>query len=66
MSSDRFRALIRILDPADRLLLECRIVDAWDYADIATRLGVPRADVVRRVHHLRTQLRRQAKTLGAT
>jgi DNA-directed RNA polymerase specialized sigma24 family protein len=41
------------------------MVDGWDYATIAFRLGIPRADLVKRVHRLRTGLRRKVKTLGA-
>jgi len=57
----------RNLAPDDHRLLECRIVDGWRYADIATRLGVPRNTLVDvdRMHRLRTDLRRKAKVLGA-
>jgi DNA-directed RNA polymerase specialized sigma24 family protein len=57
-------ALIRDLTEPDRVLLEARIVDGWDYAEIAHRLGIPRADLVKRVHQIRTDLRRKAKALG--
>ena len=58
-------SLLRDLTEADRALLESRIVDGWDYATIALRLGVPRADLVKRVQRIRTDLRRRAKALGA-
>jgi hypothetical protein len=32
--------------------LECRIVDGWQYDDIAAQLGVPRDVLVDRVHLL--------------
>jgi DNA-directed RNA polymerase specialized sigma24 family protein len=57
-------ALVRELPQPDRVLLEWRIVDGWDYDIIALRLGVPRADLVKRVHRIRTDLRRMAKALG--
>jgi DNA-directed RNA polymerase specialized sigma24 family protein len=41
------------------------MVDGWDYATIARRLGIPRADLMKRVHQIRTKLRRKAKALGA-
>jgi DNA-directed RNA polymerase specialized sigma24 family protein len=56
-------AILRDLTEPDRVLLEWRMVDGWDYATIALRLGVPRADLVKRVHRIRTDLRRKAKTL---
>ena len=43
------RALVRDLTEPDRVLLEWRVVDGWDYAEIAIRLGIPRADLVKRV-----------------
>jgi DNA-directed RNA polymerase specialized sigma24 family protein len=58
-------ALVRDLTDPDRALLEARIVDGWDYAEIARLLGIPRADLVKRVHRIRTGLRRKAKELGA-
>jgi DNA-directed RNA polymerase specialized sigma24 family protein len=57
--------LLRDLTPLDRALLEWRIVDGWDYATIAFQLGLRRADLVKRVHRIRTGLRRKAKALGA-
>jgi DNA-directed RNA polymerase specialized sigma24 family protein len=62
---DRLRAILRDLTDDDRILLECRIVDGWRYADIAAHLGVPRDVLTDRVHRLRTDLRRKAKALGA-
>ena len=58
-------ALFRELSQPDRVLLEWRVVDGWDYAEIARRLSIPRADVVKRVHRIRADLRRKAKALGA-
>jgi DNA-directed RNA polymerase specialized sigma24 family protein len=58
-------AVVRELPQPDRILLEWRIVDGWDYAEIARRLSIPRADVVKRVHRIRTDLRRRVKALGA-
>ena len=58
-------ALVRDLTEPDRALLEARIVDGWDYPEIARRLGIPRADLVQRVHRIRADLRRKAKALGA-
>ena len=58
-------ALFRELSQPDRVLLEWRVVDGWDYAEIALRLGVPPADLVKRVQRIRTDLRRRAKALGA-
>ena len=58
-------ALVRDLTDPDRALLEARIVDGWGYAEIARRLGIPRADLVKRVQRIRTDLRRRAKALGA-
>jgi DNA-directed RNA polymerase specialized sigma24 family protein len=63
---DRFRALLRDLTADDRILLECRIVDGWQYNDIATRLGVSRDVLKHRVHQIRTDLRRKAKALQAS
>ena len=63
MGRDRLRALFRDLRADDRRLLECRIVDGWRYADIATHLGVPRDVLADRVSRLRTDLRRKAKAL---
>src|ERR1019366_7516183 len=57
--------LLRDLTEPDRALLEWRMVDGWDYATIAIRLGIPRADLVKRVQRIRTGLRRRAKALGA-
>ena len=57
-------ALVRELPQPDRVLLEWRVVDGWAYAEIALRLGIPRADLVKRVHRIRTDLRRMAKALG--
>ena len=56
-------ALVRDLTEPDRALLEWRMVDGWDYIEIARRLGIPRADLVQRVHLIRTDLRRRAKAL---
>jgi hypothetical protein len=36
------------------------MVDGWDYTAIAFHLGLPRADLVKRVHRI---LRQKAKTL---
>ena len=58
-------ALLRDLTESDRALLESRLVDGWDYTTIARRLGIPRADLVKRVQRIRTGLRRRAKALGA-
>ena len=58
-------ALVRELPQPDRVLLEWRVVDGWGYAEIALRLGIPRADLVKCVHRIRTDLRRKAKALGA-
>ena len=58
-------ALLRDLTKPDLALLEARIVDGWDYAAIARRLGIPRADPVKRMHRIRTDLRRKARALGA-
>jgi DNA-directed RNA polymerase specialized sigma24 family protein len=52
------------LAPDDRALLECRIVDGWQYGDVAVHLGVPRGVLADRVRRLRTDLRRTAKSLG--
>ena len=62
---DRLRALLGELNPGDRRLLECRIVDGWHYSDIAVRLAVPRDVLADRVHRLRTDLRRAAKAVEA-
>ena len=64
MGSDRLRALVRDLRADDCVLLECRIVDGWQYGDIAAQLGVPRDVLANRVRRLRTDLRRKAKALG--
>ena len=61
----RLISLLRDLTEPDRALLEWRIVDEWDYTTIARRLGIPRADLVKRVQRIRTGLRRRAKALGA-
>jgi DNA-directed RNA polymerase specialized sigma24 family protein len=61
----RLITLLRDLTEPDRALLEWRIVDEWDYTTIARRLGIPRADLVKRVQRIRTELRRKAKELGA-
>ena len=61
----RLISLLRDLTESDRVLLEARIVDGWDYTTIARRLGTPRADLVKRVQRIRTGLRRKAKALGA-
>ena len=61
----RLITLLRDLTEPDRVLLEWRMVDGWDYATIARRLGIPRADLMKRVHQIRTKLRRKAKALGA-
>jgi len=63
MRPDRFRALLRDLTADDRILLECRIVDGWQYNDIAASLGVSRDVLKHRVHQIRTDLRRKAKVL---
>ena len=65
MEQGRLITLLRDLTEPDRALLEARIVDGWDYAAIARRLGIPRADLVKRVQRIRTGLRRKAKALGA-
>ena len=65
MEPGRLITLLRELPQPDRVLLEWRIVDGWDYTTIARRLGIPRADLVRRVQRIRTGLRRKAKALGA-
>jgi DNA-directed RNA polymerase specialized sigma24 family protein len=64
MGSDRLHALLRDLGADDRRLLECRIVDGWQYSDVAAHLGVPRDALADRVRRLRTDLRRKAKVLG--
>lgn len=64
LTSDlRLRGLIRELPSEDRFLLECRIVDGWNYADIAARVGMPNAVLVQRVREIRAELRRKAKTM---
>jgi DNA-directed RNA polymerase specialized sigma24 family protein len=65
MGSDRLRALLGELNPDDRRLLECRIVDGWHYGDIAVHLAVPRDALADQVRRMRTDLRRKAKALGA-
>jgi DNA-directed RNA polymerase specialized sigma24 family protein len=65
MGSDQLRAILRDLQADDRRLLECRIVDGWQYGDIAAHLGVPRDSLADRVRRLRTDLRRKARALGA-
>jgi len=62
---DRFLALLGALTADDRILLECRIVDGWQYNDIAANLGVSRDVLKRRVHQIRTDLRRKAKAIAA-
>jgi DNA-directed RNA polymerase specialized sigma24 family protein len=64
MGSDRLRALLQDLRADDRALLDCRIVDGWQYGDIAAHLAVPRGVLADRVRRLRTDLRRKAKVLG--
>ena len=61
----RLISLLRDLTGPDRALLESRLVDGWDYTTIARRLGIPRADLVKRVQRIRNDLRRKANTLGA-
>ena len=61
----RLISLLRDLTEPDRALLESRLVDGWDYATIARRLGIPRADLVKRMHRIQTDLRRKARALGA-
>ena len=58
-------ALLRDLTESDRALLESRLVDGWDYTTIARRLGIPRADLMKRVHRIQTDLRRKERALGA-
>jgi DNA-directed RNA polymerase specialized sigma24 family protein len=65
MERGRLSALLRDLTQPDRVLLEWRTVDGWDYATIAFQLGIPRADLVKRMHRIRTDLRRKARALGA-
>ena len=65
MEQGRLITLLRDLTEPDRVLLEWRMVDGWGYAEIARRLGIPRADLVKRVQRIRTDLRRRAKALGA-
>jgi DNA-directed RNA polymerase specialized sigma24 family protein len=64
MKQGRLISLLWDLTEPDRALLEWRIVDEWDYTTIARRLGIPRADLVKRVQRIRTGLRRKAKALG--
>jgi DNA-directed RNA polymerase specialized sigma24 family protein len=64
MGSDRLRTILRDLADDDRILLECRIVDGWNYGDIAVHVGVPHNVLTDRVRRLRTDLRRKAKALG--
>ena len=64
-TSDRLRDLLRDLAVDDRILLESRIVDGWNYGEIAVHLGVPRDVLADRMHRLRTDLRRRVKALGA-
>jgi DNA-directed RNA polymerase specialized sigma24 family protein len=66
LGSDRLRALLRGLADDDRRLLECRIVDGWNYGEIAVHLAVPRDVLADRVRRLRTDLKRKAKALGLT
>jgi DNA-directed RNA polymerase specialized sigma24 family protein len=61
----RFISLLRDLTEPDQALLEARIVDGWGYTTIARRLGTSRADLVKRVHRIQTDLRRKARALGA-
>jgi DNA-directed RNA polymerase specialized sigma24 family protein len=65
MEQGRLITLLRDLTEPDRVLLEWRMVDGWGYAEIARRLGIPRADLVKRVQRIRTDLRRKARALGA-
>ena len=65
MNQGRLISLLWDLTEPDRALLEWRIVDEWDYTTIARRLGIPRADLVKRVQRIRTGLRRRANALGA-
>lgn len=65
MRPDRFHALLGDLTVDERILLECRVVDGWQYSEIATRLGVSRDVLKRRVHQIRTNLPRKAKALVA-
>ena len=65
MRHDRLRALLGELTAEDRRLLEYRIVDGWDYDDVAIHLRTTRDVLVNRVRRLRTELKRKAKALGA-
>jgi DNA-directed RNA polymerase specialized sigma24 family protein len=65
MGSDHLRDLLQDLRAEDRRPLECRIVDGWQYSDIAVHLGVPRGVLADRMRRLRTDLRRKAKVPGA-
>ena len=53
----------RDLAPDEPALLDCRIVDGWNYGDIAVHLGVPRGVLADRVRRLRTDLWQKAKVL---
>ena len=64
IESRRRCTLLRELTEPDRALLESRIVDGWNYAAIALSLGVPGANLVKRVQRIRTELRRKAKALA--
>ena len=64
MGSDRRRVLLRDLADDNRKLLDCRFVDGWHYGDIAAHLAVPRCVLVDRLHLLRMNLRRKAKTVS--
>ena len=66
MEQGRLITLLRDLTEPDRVLLERRMVDGWDYATIAFHLGIPRAELVERVQRIRTDLRWRAKALGAS
>jgi DNA-directed RNA polymerase specialized sigma24 family protein len=57
MGSDRLHALLKDLLADDRRLLESRIVDGWQYSDIAVHLGVARDVLADRVRRLRTALK---------
>jgi hypothetical protein len=63
MERRRLCTLLRELTQTDRVLLEWRIVDGWDYADIAFCLGISHPDLVNRMRQIRTNLRRKAKAL---
>lgn len=55
------RRQIRELSEHDRFLLGMPVVDGWDYADIAARVGMPRAALLQRVREIRAELRRKFK-----